>query len=64
MNFLKCVFGTSMSRACVLIALALLSLYLVKVLHFKPDNPIEQVVEEAIDESTGIKIDLTPEEEK
>lgn len=49
-----------------LIPLSLLATYGIKRVFtsYKDDNPIEEIAEKAIEEETGISIDLTPESEE
>jgi len=57
---IKQMFSSSMGKAIILILMAFLSIILVYVFHFSKDNVIEQLTEQAIEETTGLKIDLTP----
>lgn len=45
----------------VVAASAAISLVLVKCFKFEPDNPIEEICEEVIENYTGMDVDLTPE---
>lgn len=47
-------------KGLILLAVALAGLSTTLILKMKPDNVIEQIAEEVIQEETGLTVDLTP----